>query len=341
MNNYSKMEKDDFGFTQRDPWILQRVTTAGEKTMDYERGLRQATFSPKLNYPKGEVCRSGITTEGVAKEGSTSQETGSSQVNTHQRPETSVIRDPPNIPNVVEYHLKYPSLQQQKSLVTNRLNENTREMRTEESTPLSSRDDKKSLISRLSNLSIDNNVFEGSDELPQVFQVKYLGSHDARGLWGIKHTRKPVDSMVATAKSLPTDTMLPLMKLVVSCEGVTLLPFTKRKLELSTGKNYPIEIISYGVQDLVYTRVFSMIAVRDTSNFRKVSPFECHAFVCESKHHARQLTYALATAFQIYSQTVKGLEKIQKNTSDVKKKFAIDLRTPEEIESDLTRDSEA
>lgn len=215
-------------------------------------------------------------------------------------------------------------------------------MRTDCRTPLSSRDEKKSLSSKLSSLSIDNNVFEGSTDLPQVFQVKYLGSHDARGLWGIKHTRKPVDNMVASAKSLPTDTILPLVKLIVSQDGVSLLPLGKRKFDSGISKIYPIESISYGVQDLVYTRVFSMIVVRDNGNFRRISPFECHAFVCESKHHARQLTYALATAFQIYSQNVKALGKrVEENSASVKKRFAIDLRSPEEIETDLNLDSEA
>lgn len=29
------------------------------------------------------------------------------------------------------------------------------------------------------------------------FQVKYLGSEHAKGLWGIKHTRRPVDHLVS------------------------------------------------------------------------------------------------------------------------------------------------
>ncbi len=37
-------------------------------------------------------------------------------------------------------------------------------------------------------------------QLPQVFTVKSLGKRPARGLWGIKHTRKPVDDMVAAAR---------------------------------------------------------------------------------------------------------------------------------------------
>ena len=34
----------------------------------------------------------------------------------------------------------------------------------------------------------------------QDFVVKYLGKKEARGLWGIKHTRKPVDDMVGLAR---------------------------------------------------------------------------------------------------------------------------------------------
>lgn len=30
-----------------------------------------------------------------------------------------------------------------------------------------------------------------------IMQVKYLGSENARGLWGIKHTRRPVDHLVS------------------------------------------------------------------------------------------------------------------------------------------------
>jgi len=45
------------------------------------------------------------------------------------------------------------------------------EMKKEKS-PVSS-NDKKDLVSKLSRLSIDNNVFEGSTDLPQVFQVQF------------------------------------------------------------------------------------------------------------------------------------------------------------------------
>ncbi|XP_076391086.1 uncharacterized protein LOC100876908 isoform X2 [Megachile rotundata] len=259
-------------------------------------------------------------------------------------PASSVVSNPPNIPNVVEYHLKVKPGQTQKVCeLDNAPGSRCIEgMKKETKSPTSSNDKKKDLVSKLSRLSIDNNVFEGSTDLPQVFQVKYLGSHDARGLWGIKHTRRPVDNMVAAAKALPTNTMLPLIKLVVSQEGVALLPLEKRKQEPNFARMYSIETISYGVQDLVYTRVFSMIVVRETENFRRVSPFECHGFVCESKHHARQLTYALAAAFDVYSKTVRAQDKMAEMAGkNPKKRFAIDLRSPEEIEADLAADSEA
>lgn len=41
-----------------------------------------------------------------------------------------------------------------------------------------------------------------------------------------------------------------------------------------------------------------MIIVREQLSADK-KPFECVAFVCESRQAARNLTYALATAFQV------------------------------------------
>ncbi|XP_043486013.1 uncharacterized protein LOC122513626 [Polistes fuscatus] len=313
------MEDDDFGFTKRDNRALVKVLT-----VEKEGGQIQEEKEP-----------SSAPTRAVAASGSG----GNNVPDRSKTAPSSVPNNTPNIPNVVEYHLKVkPSSKPYK------LEEQSKNNRTEEMKNLSSSTEKKKdLITKLSRLSIDNNVFEGSTDLPQVFQVKYLGSHDARGLWGIKHTRQPVDNMVTSAKALPTNTMLPLIKLVVSQEGVALLPLDKRKQEANSSRMYAIENISYGVQDLVYTRVFSMIVVRETDNFRRVSPFECHGFVCESKHHARQLTYALATAFEIYSINVKIQDKANSENvvSNTKKRFAIDLRSPEEIEADLCMDSEA
>lgn len=108
--------------------------------------------------------------------------------------------------------------------------------------------------------------------------------------------------------------------------------------------SWPIDSISYGVQDLVYTRVFAMIVVKEEQQNAKSAeqhPFEVHAFVCDSRAMARRLTYALAASFQDYSRRVKEAddENINNNNnnnnqadSPMKRKFAIDLRTPEELQ---------
>ncbi|KAL0809520.1 hypothetical protein ABMA28_011057 [Loxostege sticticalis] len=179
------------------------------------------------------------------------------------------------------------------------------------------------------------------DDLPIAFQVKYLGQSDARGLWGIKHTRKPVDLMVAAAKALPPGQILPIVKLTITVDGVhleTINQGTKRDEFDHMAVFFNIESISYGVQDLVYTRVFSMIIVKDNADVKGLNPFECHAFVCESRNAARRLTYSLAAAFQDYSRRVKEMQatpELDERPPNLKKRFAIDLRTPEEIEADL------
>ncbi|KAM3955603.1 uncharacterized protein ACR2FA_010471 [Aphomia sociella] len=179
------------------------------------------------------------------------------------------------------------------------------------------------------------------DDLPVSFQVKYLGQRDAKGLWGIKHTRKPVDLMVAAAKALPPDQILPIVKLVISTDGV-LIETVNQGLKKNEFEHmsvfFKIESISYGVQDLVYTRVFSMITVKEMVNGKGLNPFECHGFVCESRMAARRLIYSLSAAFQDYSRRVKEMQatpELDDRHPNLKKKFAIDLRTPEEIEADL------
>lgn len=87
------------------------------------------------------------------------------------------------------------------------------------------------------------------------------------------------------------------------------------------------------MQDVVYTRVFSMIVVRDTTISPAAlmtgsgAPFECYAYVCDSRQSARTLTIALATAFQEFSKTVK-------NQKTKHKRIAIDLRTPEQMSAE-------
>ncbi|XP_036337369.1 uncharacterized protein LOC118747429 [Rhagoletis pomonella] len=176
------------------------------------------------------------------------------------------------------------------------------------------------------------------EDLPLTFKVKYIGSEVARGLWGIKYTRRPVDIMVGVAKSLPPNKVLPQCDLKVSTEGVSLQIITPK----SNWNNwkYPIDTISYGVQDLVYTRVFAMIVVKDEQN---PHPFEVHAFVCDSRAMARKLTFALAAAFQDYSRRVKesGEKSGTDNITTQRQKFAIDLRTPEELQEGANEETEA
>ncbi|XP_076314580.1 low density lipoprotein receptor adapter protein 1-like [Tachypleus tridentatus] len=168
------------------------------------------------------------------------------------------------------------------------------------------------------------------DQFPRTFVAKYLGRRDARGLWGIKHTRQPVDDMVAEARALKPGATLPFLKLQVSPEGVTVSEMPQNTNPNFEAGLFPIDSISYGVQDLVYTRVFAMIYVRDSTNVFENHPFECHAFVCDSRQNARALTLALASAFQEFSKTVK-----QQGCDRKPRKFAIDLRSAEEIQADL------
>lgn len=166
--------------------------------------------------------------------------------------------------------------------------------------------------------------------LPQSFAVKCLGWRESRGLWGVKHTRAPVDAMVAAARALPPcGPGLARATLEVSAEGLRV-----------DGVLLPIDCISYGVQDLVYTRVFCCVLVSrpDTPG----PPFRCHAFVCESRAQARALTYALAAAFQEYSRTVRQRDRIAQ--SGHAEDRVVDLRTPEDIAAEMLshcQDSEA
>lgn len=144
--------------------------------------------------------------------------------------------------------------------------------------------------------------------------------------------------MVAIAKNLPPNKTLPHCELKVSTDGVSIEIITPKTINNSW--SYPIDTISYGVQDLVYTRVFAMIVVKDDTS---VHPYEVHAFVCDSRAMARKLTYALAAAFQDYSRRVKdnaGIEDSDKITP-ARQKFAIDLRSPEEIAEGIEDETEA
>lgn len=137
--------------------------------------------------------------------------------------------------------------------------------------------------------------------------------------------------MVADAKKLDSNTTLPFVKVVVSKDALSFKQLGQKN-DKDNERKFNVDVISYGVQDIIYTRVFSMIVVKE-GDLKDGIPFICHAFVCESRNQARQLTYALAAAFEDYGNRCKTVtgeiaeEKI--------KKFAIDLRTPQQIEDEL------
>jgi hypothetical protein len=145
---------------------------------------------------------------------------------------------------------------------------------------------------------------------------------------------------------------LPFLQLAVTEQGVSLSSAPDNHNKDFDAGPFPIDVISYGVQDLVYTRVFAMIVVREidtettddarpqrgaavkavrAEDFRH--PFECYAFVCDSRQSARRLTFALAKAFQDYSKRVENQPKKKP------KHYAIDLRTPEQMEEDLANEA--
>jgi hypothetical protein len=107
---------------------------------------------------------------------------------------------------------------------------------------------------RRSSSSSTNSDSSKEVQLPQSFVVKYLGKRDASGLWGIQHTREPVDEMVAAAKSLKKGSTLPLLSLEVSVKGVRIEEKQGNLNKDFEAGFHSIREISYGVQDLVYTR---------------------------------------------------------------------------------------
>ena len=106
---------------------------------------------------------------------------------------------------------------------------------------------------------------------------------------GIKYTRRPVDDLVGLARGLGPGAPLPYLELSVSHKGVMVTPHKNNTCNTKDCGMYPIDTISYRVQDHVYTRTLST----------QLNPFQCHAFVCDSRQSARHLTFALAAAFKV------------------------------------------
>lgn len=81
---------------------------------------------------------------------------------------------------------------------------------------------------------------------------------------------------------MPPNKTLQLCNLTVSLDGVY-IETTVPSSNTTKKWHYSIDTISYGVQDLVYTRVFAMIVVKDNYNIKDPNPFDVHAFVCDSR----------------------------------------------------------
>ena len=101
---------------------------------------------------------------------------------------------------------------------------------------------------------------------------------------------------------------LPLLDLTVHEKGVAVRPNKDNANERFPTGPFNVDSISYGVQDLMYTRVFAMIVVgpagtdpiaTPTKPIEPKTPFTCYGFVCESRSEARQLTLSLSKTFQV------------------------------------------
>ena len=171
------------------------------------------------------------------------------------------------------------------------------------------------------------------DSLPQVFVTKYIGSKPCHGLWGIKHTRGPVEDMINEITTMEPDAGedLPLVQLRVSLDGIHVREHSANmcKTRKIAKELIPIEFISYGVQDVKYTRVFSFILVREMSS--KSRKLECHAYVCDATANCRRLSLSVALAFKEYSKTLDGKPF----------KFKVDLRSSEELQQELDEEKAA
>ena len=163
------------------------------------------------------------------------------------------------------------------------------------------------------------------DSLPQVFSAKYLGYKTTRGLYGIQYTREPLQKLVQEIQESDSKDKLPLTQLHVSIRGIHVAEHksnTEKSMTIDAGL-IPIEFVSYGVQDVHYTRIFTFIVVREMSS--RSRKLECHAYLCESSVTCRKLALSVALAFQQYAKTLEGKPH----------KFQVDLRPSAEISHDL------
>ena len=170
------------------------------------------------------------------------------------------------------------------------------------------------------------------DKLPACFVGKYLGKRDVKGLFGLQHVRKPVDAMIAKVKEdlLEMDRVeLPLCYMIFSSKGIDIRPHKGNKVTQGVDWcMYPIDFISYGVQDMKYWKVFCFIVVNELSSRQK--KMECHAVLADSTQSARKMALALGACFQVYKKKLNAQGKFHN--------FQVELRPPDELANDLEKD---
>lgn len=152
-----------------------------------------------------------------------------------------------------------------------------------------------------------------------IHHVFLVGNHPTKGIQGMKYTRPPVEYLVSQAQNMKSNEILPSIKFEVTPDGVNYKFITEKK-NPSKLVSFNASSISYCVQDVKYSRVFSMIIVAEDGR-PDTTLFTCHSFLCESSNQARKITCALSVALQYCGEKMKG----------IKKKVIVDLRTAEDL----------
>lgn len=163
-------------------------------------------------------------------------------------------------------------------------------------------------FTKMQNCYVDLAAQDGLNEtLPTTFTVKYIGRCPTSGLWGIQCTRKSVQKLV-DLKRLFFSGPLAVQNFEVSRSGITITAAKQNRNPGYLEFCIPIHLVSYGVQDSVYKRIFAMIVTRDRVGGNGGPMFELFCFVCDNTETVHNLTRALAMAFKIFSDTVEVQE---------------------------------